>query len=101
MIYLSEEPLDTTKFKASFKKKGNDEDFFASAPHIRLLFDESGRLFQLTLYARGANFILQGYPNIKAEATIKDGAAKGTAKSVKPDKDYEFAASFEVKLTKP
>jgi hypothetical protein len=66
-----------------------------------LVFDENGQLFQLTLYARGANIILQGDPNIKAEAMIKDGAAKGAAKSVKPDKDYEFAAKFEVNLTKP
>lgn len=101
VIYLSEKPLDTAKLKASLKKKGNDEGFFAFAPHIHLVFDENGQLFQLALYARGANIILQGDPNIKAEATISDGVAKGMAKSVKPDKDYEFAATFEVMLTKP
>ena len=101
VIYLSEKPLDMAKLKASFKKKGNDEDFFAFEPHIRLIFDDNGQLFQLALYARGANIILQGDPNIKAEAAIKEGMAKGSAKSNKPDKDYEFAATFEVKLTKP
>jgi len=101
VVYLSEKPLDTAKLKASFKKSGNDEDFFAFEPHIRLVFDNKGDLFQITLYARGANIILQGDPNIKVEAAIKDGAAAGTAKSVKPDKDYEFAATFEMKLMKP
>jgi hypothetical protein len=101
VVYLSDKPLETTKLKASFKKKGTDEDFFASGPHIRLIFDDKGELIQISLHARGANIILQGDPNIKAEAAIKDGVAKGTAKSVKPDKDYEFLATFDVKLTKP
>jgi len=101
VVYLSEKPLDTAKLKASFKKKGNDEDFFPVDPHIKLIFDDKGDLFQITLYARGGNIILQGDPNIKAEAAIKDGMVKGMAKSIKPDKDYEFGATFEVKLTKP
>jgi hypothetical protein len=101
VIYLSEKPLDTAKLKASFKKKGNDEDYFAFDPHIKLIFDDKGDLFQIALYARGANVILQGDPNIKAEAAIKGGVAKGMAKSIKPDKDYEFSVTFEVKLTKP
>ena len=101
VVYLSEKLLDTDKLKASFKKKGNDEDFFAFDPHIKLIFDDKGDLFQIALYARGANIILQGDPNIKAEAAIKDGKAKGMAKSIKPDKDYEFGVTFEVKLTKP
>jgi len=101
VVYLSEKPLEMAKLKASFKKKGNDEDFFAFDPHIKLVFDDKADLFQIALYARGANVILQGDPNIKAEAAIKDGKAKGMAKSIKPDKDYEFGATFEVKLTKP
>jgi len=101
VIYLSEKPLDTSKLKASFKKNGTDEDFFASAPHVKLIFDDKGELFQLALYARGGNVILQGDPNIKAEAALKDGSAKGMAKTLKPDKDYTFEATFEVKLMKP
>jgi hypothetical protein len=101
VVYLSEKALDTAKLKASFKKNGTDADFFASGPHIRLIFDDKGELFQISIHARGANIILQGDPNIKAEAAIKDGVAKGTAKSVKPDKDYEFTATFEIKLMKP
>jgi hypothetical protein len=101
VIYLSEKPLDTAKLTASFKKTGNDEDFFAFDPHVKLVFDDKGDFFQLALYAGGANIILQGDPNIKAEASIKDGSAKGMAKSVKPDKDYSFEVTFEAKLTKP
>lgn len=100
-IYLSEKPLDASKLKASFKKKGNDDDFHAFDAHLRLMFDDTGKLFQISMHAGGANIILQGDPNIRAEATIKDGVAKGTAKSVKPDKDYEFEVAFDVKLTKP
>jgi len=101
VIYLSEKPLDTSKLKASFKKKGTDEDFFAVAPHVKLMFDDQGKLFQLALYAAGSNVILQGDPNIKAEATLRDGAAKGMAKTIKPDKDYTFEVTFDVKLIKP
>ena len=101
VIYLSEKPLDTAKLKASFKKNGNDEDFFATAPHMMLAFDDKGELFHLALYARGANIIRQGDPNIMAEAAVKDGNAKGMAKSMKPDKDYAFEVTFEVKLMKP
>ena len=68
---------------------------------MMLAFDDKGELFQLALYARGANIILQGDPNIKAEAAVKDGSAKGTAKSAKPDKDYTLEVAFEVKLIKP
>lgn len=101
VVYLSEKPLDTTKLKASFKKNGTDEDFFASGPHVRLIFDDTGKLFQIGLHAGGGNVILQGDPNIKAEAALKNGAAKGTAKTVKPEKDYELDTTFEVKLMKP
>ncbi len=101
MIYLTEKPLDTAKLKASFKKKGTDEDFFTFDPNVRLIFDDKGELVQISMHAGGGNIILQGDPNIKAEAAIKDGVAKGMAKSVKPDKDYTFDATFDVKLTKP
>ena len=37
----------------------------------------------------------------RREAATKDGITKGMAKSIKPDKEYEFGVTFEVKLTKP
>jgi hypothetical protein len=101
VIYLSEKPLDAGKLKASFKKKGNDEDFHTSDAHVRLMFDDQGKLFQISMHAGGGNVVLQGDPNIKTEFALKDGAAKGTAKSVKPDKDYTLDTTFDAKLIKP
>jgi hypothetical protein len=101
VIFLSEKPLDVAKLKASFKKNGNDDDFYTFDPNVILSFDEKGKLVQISMHAKGGNIFLQGDPNIKAEATIKDGVAKGMAKSVKSDKDYTLEATFDVKLTKP
>src|SRR5262245_3231697 len=101
VVYLSEKALDTSKLKESFRKNGNDDDFFVTAPHVGLIFDDKGELFQLFLYARGSNVILQGDPDVKANAAAKDGTVKGAAKLSKPDKDYSFETTFEVKLTKP
>ena len=101
VVYLTEKGLDTAKLKASFEKKGNDEDFFPFDPFAKLVFDDKGELFQLALYAKGNNIILQGDPNIKVEASFKDGQAKGKAKAVKPDKEYDFDIKFEVKMMKP
>ena len=105
VVILSEKPLDVDKLKASFKKNGNDDDFYPFDVHVKLTFDGSGELQQLSVHAAGANIIRSGDPNIKATATIKDGVAKGASGTAKPDKfrdlPFEFEIAFDVKLTKP
>jgi len=102
VIILSEKPLDTAKLKQSFKKNGNDDDFFPTEPHVKLSFDDRGGLLQLTIVAGGANIIRSGDPNVKADATIQDGHAQGTAGMKKPDtfrdRPLSFEAAFDVAL---
>ena len=61
VVILTEKPLDTAKLKASFKKNGNDEDFFPNADHIKLVFAESdkGKLTQLAIQSGGGTIIRQ------------------------------------------
>ena len=107
VVILTEKPLDTSKLKASFKKNGNDEDFYPAADHIKLIFGENdkGKLTQLAIQAGGGAVIRQGDKNIRAEATVKDGSVKGTAGTVKADKVrdklFEFDVEFEIVLIKP
>src|SRR5262245_6508882 len=105
VVILSEKPLDTAKLKQSFKKNGNDEDFFASGPHVQLILDDKGGLAQIAIHAAGDNVNLIGDDNIKCDATLKEGRAKGSAGTKKPGKSfsgaYTFEATFDVKLTKP
>jgi len=105
VVILSEKSLDTAKLKQSFKKNGNDEDFFASGPHVKLILDDKGGLAQIALYAEGDNVNLIGDDNIKCNATLKEGIAKGAAGTKKPAKSfsgaYTFDATFDVKLTRP
>jgi hypothetical protein len=107
IVILSEKPLDTAKLKQSFKKNGNDDDFFPNVPHIKLTFreDDKGKLTQFAFNGGGGVIIRQGDKNIRGELAIKDGAAKGSAGTVKPDKardmKLEFDVTFDVKLTKP
>lgn len=107
VVILTEKPLDTAKLKASFKKNGNDDDFFPNADHIKLVFAENdkGKLTQLAIQSGGGAVIRQGDKNIRAEATVKDGSVKGTAGTVKADKVrdklFEFDVEFEIVLIKP
>jgi hypothetical protein len=107
VVILSEKPLDLAKLKQSFKKNGNDEDFFPFDAHVKLTFREAdkGALSQLAIYADGDNVIRIGDENVKAMATFKDGTAKGSAGTKKPDKvrnmPFEFDLTFDVKMTKP
>lgn len=105
VVILSEKPLNTAKLKESFKKNGNDQDFFSFDPNVKLLFDEKQAFLQLVIFADGANINLVGDDNIKATATFKDGTAKGKAGTVKPGKSfnstYQFEVTFDVKLMKP
>lgn len=107
VIILSEKPLDTAKLKESFKKNGNDDDFYPTATHVKLTFDERdrGELSQLTIQSDGGVIIRSGDKNITATATIKDDAVKGKAGMLKPDKtgkkNFTLEASFDVKMWKP
>ena len=105
VVILTEKPLDTAKLKLSFEKNGNDEDFFARVPHVKLSFDDRGGLVQTSIYADGGNIGRSGDPNVKATATIKDGSAKGKAGMLKPDeafgKVFTFEVTFDVKLMTP
>jgi len=107
IVILTEKPLDTAKLKQSFKKNGNDDDFFPSTDHIKLTFreDDGGKLTQFAFNGGGGAIIRQGDKNIKGEAVFKDGAAKGSCVTLKADKTrdvkFEFDVAFDVKLTKP
>jgi hypothetical protein len=107
VIILTEKPLDTAKLKQSFKKRGNDDDFFPIVDHIKLTFreDDKGQLSQFAFNGGGGAIIRQGDKNIKGEATFKDDAAKGSAGTIKADKvrdkTFEFEVAFDVKLMKP
>jgi hypothetical protein len=107
VVILTEKPLDTTKLKQSFKKRGDDDDFFPNVDHMKLRFSEAdkGQLTQFAFNGGGGAIIRQGDKNMKAEATFKDGTAKGSAGTIKTDKvrdmKFEFDVAFEVKLMKP
>ena len=107
VVILTEKPLDTAKLEQSFKKNGNDEDFFPFADHIKLTFreDDRGKLTQFAFNGGGGAIIRQGDKNIRGELAVKDGAARGSAGTIKPDKlrdkPFEFDVTFDVKLTKP
>jgi hypothetical protein len=107
IIILTEKPLDTAKLTQSFKKKGNDDDFFPFEDHIKLTFreDDKGQITQFAFNGGGGAVIRQGDKNIKGEAAVKDGSAKGKAGTIKADKvrdkTFEFDLAFDVKLTKP
>jgi hypothetical protein len=100
VVVLSEKALDTAKLKQSLARKGTDEDFFPFDAHLKLRFDDKGSLVQSAIYADGANIIGIEDDNVKVAATIKDGAAKGTAKMEKPDtffkKSFQFDVAFDV-----
>ena len=100
VVILSEKRLDTAKLKQSLQKNGNDDDFFPTAPHVKLAFDQAGELLQLSIHGGGANIIRSGDPNVKTTVTLKDGAAKGTAGTQKPDtfrnQPLQFDVTFEV-----
>ena len=98
VVILTEKPLDTAKLKASFKKNGNDDDFFPNADHIKLVFAENdkGKLTQLAIQSGGGAVIRQGDKNIRAEATVKDGSVQGTAGTVKADKVRDKLFEFDV-----
>ena len=85
VVYLSEKPLDAAKLKASFKKKGSDEDFFAFDP------TSNWSLMTRVIYSRSplrsrANDILQGTQTSRAKRD-QGRRCKGMAKSIKPDKE--------------
>lgn len=107
VVILTEKPLDTAKLTASFKKKGNDDDSYPNADHIKLVFAENdkGKLTQLAIQAGGGAIIRQGDKNIRAEAAIKGGIVKGTSGTIKADKVrdklFEFEVEFEIVLIKP
>ena len=107
VVILTEKPLDITKLKQSFKKRGDDDDYFPNVDHIKLRFGENdkGQLTQFAFNGGGGAIIRQGDKNIKAEATFKDGTAKGSAGTIKADKvrdmKFEFDVAFDVKLMKP
>jgi hypothetical protein len=107
VVILSEKPVDIAKLKQSFKKNGNDDDYFPRGDHIKLIFGENdkGELTQFAFNGGGGAIIRQGDKNIKGEVTLKDDTAKGRVATLKPDKardtKLEFEVTFEVKLTKP
>ena len=69
-VMFSEKTADLAKLKASLKKNGNDEDYFLTKPHVKLIFNEKGEFHQLVIYADGANVNSIGSDNVKVTATI-------------------------------
>jgi hypothetical protein len=105
VVYLTEKPLDTAKLKKSFKEHGNDEDFFVFDPHVQLIFDDKGALFQVVMYADGKTINLIGDDTIKASAKTADGKVAGRGVTEKPAKafggTFEFDVTFDVAITTP
>lgn len=104
-ILLSEQAPDLDKLKASLKKKGNDDEYFQFKPHIKLIFTDKGALFQVVIFADGANINEIESDNYKATFAIKDGVASGKANQLKPDKisnmTYTFEVTYDAKVVKP
>jgi hypothetical protein len=104
-VILSEQPPDLEKLKASLKKKGTDGDYFFFKPHVKLIFDEKGKLDFVFIYAEGASINSGGNKNMTGEATVKDGALVGKSSMTKPEKffdmSYTYDAKFDVKIMKP
>jgi hypothetical protein len=105
VVYLTEKPLDTAKLKKSFIEHGNDKDFFVFDPHVELIFDDKGALFQVVMYADGKTMNLIGDDTIKASAKIADGKVTGKGVTEKPvkafDGTFEFDVTFDVAITTP
>jgi hypothetical protein len=105
VVYLTEKPLDTTKLKKSFKQHGDDQDFYVFDPHVELIFDDKGALFQVVMYAEGKTLNLVGDDTIKASAKVADGKIAGKGLTEKPAKafseTFEFDVTFDVALTTP
>lgn len=105
VVYLTEKPLDTDKLKKSLKDHGTDKDFFVFKPHVQLIFDDKGELFQVVMYAEGKTINLIGDDTIKASAKIADGKVAGKGKTEKPAKafgdTFEFDVTFDVAITAP
>jgi hypothetical protein len=105
VVYLTEKPLDTTKLKQSLKKDGTDDGFSVFEPHVELIFDDKGALFQTVMYAEGKTVNEIGSDDIKGAAKLGDGKATGKANTEKPIKAFggsmAFDATFDVKLTAP
>ena len=103
VVYLTEKPLDTAKLKKSFKQHGDDQDFFVFDPHVQLIFDDKGALFQVVMYAEGKTINLIGDDTIKASAKIADDKVVGKGLTEKPAKafseTFEFDLTFDVALT--
>ena len=105
VVLLSEKPADMAKLKKSLKAKGNDDDYFLFEPHLKLIFDEKGALFQVVIFADGANINEIQSDNFKATVAVKDGVASGKGNQVKPDKffgkEFTFEVAFDAKMIKP
>src|SRR5262245_2512181 len=105
VVYLTEKPPDTTKLKASLKKNGNDDDFFVFEPHVELIFDDKGALFQTVLYAEGKTVNEIGSDDIKGSAKLADDKVNGKGNTEKPIMAFggsmAFEATFTVTLTAP
>src|SRR5262249_13350553 len=96
VVLLSEKPADLAKLKKSLKAKGNDDDYFLFEPHLKLIFDEKGALFQVVIFADGANINEIQSANFKATLAVKDGVASGKGNQVKPDKFFGKEFTFDV-----
>jgi hypothetical protein len=105
VVYLTEKPPDTTKLKQSLKKDGTDDGFSVFEPHVELIFDDKGALFQTVIYAEGKTINEIGSDDIKGSAKLADGKATGKANTEKPIKAFggsmAFEVTFDVKLTVP
>lgn len=103
-VILSEHPLDLAKLKDSLKKKGNDESYFFFKPHVKLIFDEKGKLDFVFIYADGASINSGGNKNMTGDVEIKDGVAtgKGGMSTLEKffDKMYTFDVRFSAKVVK-
>ncbi|MCY2993970.1 MAG: hypothetical protein NTY19_39765 [Planctomycetota bacterium] len=103
-VLLAVKPIAVDKLVALLRQGKDAGDAIAFEPHVKLRFDASGKLAYLFLFADGLSVNLGNpEPNVvKAEVTVKDGRARGTAVMDKPGalfkQQYRIDATFDAKL---
>src|SRR4051794_4064825 len=93
-VLASDRPINSEIVKAAVAKKPGDADVFVSQPHVRVMFEASGKAS--SYYATAAGFTTNASDGLSGELKLDGGRATGKATLVSQgEKDLQRSFEFQ------
>jgi hypothetical protein len=96
VLLASNRKLPIEKVKAALREGTEDESREINQPHIRVVFNKSGKPEMCSARTDNSSFSTGG-SSLTGEVTVEDGKARGTA-ALKMQGDEKFRRGFEIKF---